>query len=98
MLKTKKSLSELAKNLEKFPQVLLNVRVKENLPLDEIPDLSETIERCQRELGGAGRLLVRYSGTENLARIMVEGRQTSLVNHIAGSVAKVIEDAVGESG
>jgi len=97
MLKTKKSLSELAQGLEKFPQVLLNIRVKEKLPLDEIPELNETIKRCQKELGRSGRLLVRYSGTENLARVMVEGRQASLVNHIADSVAKVIADALGES-
>ncbi|MCQ9208076.1 MAG: phosphoglucosamine mutase [Omnitrophica bacterium] len=98
MLKTKKTLSELSRNLEKFPQVLLNIKVQEKLPLDEISNLNQTIQRYQKELGRSGRLLVRYSGTENLARVMVEGREKSLVNHIANSVARVIKDAVGERG
>ncbi len=95
MLKTKRPLSALAKDLQTYPQVLVNVKVKEKLPLEQIPDLDETIARCQKELGRDGRLFIRYSGTENLARVMAEGRQLSQVNRIANSVAKVIEQALG---
>ncbi len=97
MLKHKKRLSALSTNLQKFPQHLLNVRVKEKRPLEQIPGLNDIIERSRRELGKNGRLLVRYSGTEKLARIMVEGRRSSKVFRIANSVAKVIRDAVGEN-
>lgn len=96
MLKTKNSLSTLAKDLFKFPQVLVNVKVKEKRPLDEIPGLNEAIARCQSELGKRGRLLVRYSGTENLARIMIEGEDSSFVNKAATSLAQIIEEAAGE--
>ena len=96
MLKTKRTLSELTPNLQKFPQVLLNVRVKEKRPLEEIPGLTDTIKRCQIELGQDSRILVRYSGTERLARVMVEGSEASLVNRVANSLCKVIKDEVGE--
>ena len=97
MLKTKKRLSKLAGVLRKFPQRLVNVRVKEKRPLEEIPGLNDTIKRCQRELGEACRILVRYSGTEKLARIMVEGREPSKVSRIADSLARLIQNAVGEN-
>lgn len=95
MLKTKKRLSELAEDFEKFPQVLLNVKVKEKRPFEKIPGLNDIIKRCQAELGSTGRILVRYSGTEKLARVMVEGRQTQEVSRIADSLVRVIEDAIG---
>jgi len=97
MLKTKKRLSELAGDLRKFPQRLVNVRVKEKRPLEEIPGLNDTIKRCQAEMGRTCRILVRYSGTEKLARIMVEGRQPSKVSRIADSLARLIQNAVGEN-
>ena len=95
MLKEKQGLSEFVKDLEKFPQVLVNVKVRVKRPFDEIAGLSETIERSQAELGRRGRILVRYSGTENLARVMIEGKDLSLVNRLAGSLAKIFEDTVG---
>lgn len=96
MLKSKRRLSQLAENLQKFPQVLVNVKVKEKMSFEQIPGLNEAIAHAREELGKAGRILVRYSGTENLARIMVEGRDASLVNRIAHSVAEVIKNTVGE--
>ncbi|MBL7091959.1 MAG: phosphoglucosamine mutase [Candidatus Omnitrophica bacterium] len=97
MLKTKKRLSELSGDLRKFPQTLVNVRVKEKRPLEEIPGLNDTIKRCQKELGEACRILVRYSGTEKLARIMVEGRCLPEVSRVADSLAMLIQNAVGEN-
>lgn len=96
ILEKNSSLSELSKGLHKFPQVLVNVRVKEKIPFAEIPGLNDTITRWQSELGNNGRVLVRYSGTEKLARIMIEGREPSLVNRIANSVAGIIQNAIGE--
>ncbi len=96
MLKRKKCLTDLYGNLKKFPQILVNVKVKEKLPLEQIPGLEQAIADARKELGRQGRLLVRYSGTENLARIMIEGKESSLINRIAGSLSRVIKDAVGE--
>jgi phosphoglucosamine mutase len=75
---------------------LVNVKVKEKRPFEQIPGLNDTIELCRKELGENGRLLVRYSGTEKLARIMVEARKTSEIFRITNLVARVIQDAVGE--
>jgi len=97
LLEKKVGLSQLCQDLERFPQTLLNIKVKEKRPFSEIPNLTETIERCNIELGETGRLLIRYSGTENLARVMVEGRGDDLINQIANTIATVIEDAIGEN-
>jgi phosphoglucosamine mutase len=97
MLQTEKTLSELAKDLQKFPQVLKNVRVKEKRPFKEISGFSEAIECVQKELGETGRILVRYSGTEKLTRIMVEGSQNVLVERVANSVVKLIQESIGDN-
>ncbi|HXG64770.1 MAG TPA: phosphoglucosamine mutase, partial [Blastocatellia bacterium] len=68
-----KTLAELASGLQTFPQVLVNVRVSSKPKLDTVPEIKAEMERLEREMAGRGRLLVRYSGTENLARVMVEG-------------------------
>jgi len=95
MLKRKQRLSEFAKGLEKFPQVLVNVKVRVKRPFGQIPGLTQGIERSKAKLGKRGRVLVRYSGTENLARVMIEGEDISLVNRLAGDLAKIFEDTVG---
>lgn len=95
MVEQKRRLSVLGKRLEKFPQTLANVRVKEKRPFEEISGLNQKIDHYQKELGENGRLLVRYSGTEDLARIMVEARQHSEVVRIASSLARVFEDSLG---
>jgi phosphoglucosamine mutase len=96
MLRKGQALSRLAQGLQKFPQVLVNVKVKEKKPLEQIEGLNEALERCHSQLGNRGRVLVRYSGTENLARIMIEGERHSCISRIAGSLAKIIEEAAGE--
>lgn len=97
MLEAKKPLSRLCENLQRFPQILLNIRVSEKRPLAEIPNFNARIKRYQEQLGKTGRILVRYSGTERLARVMVEGKRQDQVRNIAEDLAKVIQDAVGES-
>lgn len=97
ILETKKPLSRLSENLQRFPQVLVNVRVSEKRPFIEIPDLNARIKQYQEKLGKTGRIFVRYSGTENLARVMVEGKKKEEVHKIADALAKIIQDVVGEN-
>ncbi|MEO6327143.1 MAG: phosphoglucosamine mutase [Thermoanaerobaculia bacterium] len=79
------------------PQILLNVRVKSRIPFEAIPGLQNEKERCEKMLDGHGRILLRYSGTEALARVMVEGSEAALVRTVAGSLAQTIKDAIGAS-
>ncbi len=77
------------------PQVLRNVRVKKRIPFEEIVSLIAVRERSEELLGGHGRILLRYSGTELLARVMVEGRERETVNAVAESLAGTLQDAIG---
>src|SRR5258706_1716911 len=77
------------------PQVLKNVRVKQRVPFEEIPELDAEQKRCAALLGENGRILLRYSGTEALARVMVEGSEPELVERVAGSLARTIQEAIG---
>jgi phosphoglucosamine mutase len=90
-----KSLDELVADLEIFPQTIRNVRVREKRPLDQIPEVRTAIEAAQGELDGNGRINVRYSGTESLARVMVEAASEATVQRLASSVAEAIEKAIG---
>ncbi len=90
-----KSADELVADLEVFPQLIVNVRIKERKPLEDFPDVQEGIAACEQAFSGSGRVLVRFSGTEPLARVMVEGNDASLVHQHAHSIAKKIEVALG---
>jgi phosphoglucosamine mutase len=74
----------------KFPQVLVNVRVARRPPLDQVPALASAIRTAERDLGADGRVLVRYSGTELLCRVMVEGPRQDQVDRLAASVADAV--------
>ena len=89
------SLGELAQCLVKFPQVLLNVRVKSKPPVDSIPDLAERAQSLEGEMNGAGRILLRYSGTESLLRVMIEGEEQARIEHMAEELAGIIRRAIG---
>ena len=89
------ALSELACCMNKFPQVLVNVKVKEKKPFEELHSLNQSLQACQKQLSGQGRILLRYSGTEHLARVMVEGKDKDLINNIAHSLAEQIRIALG---
>ncbi len=95
MRETGQPLSALASCLRKFPQVLVNVRVREKPPLDSIPGLADRQAARERELGAAGRILLRYSGTENLARVMIEGEDKARIEGIASELSRIIKKAVG---
>lgn len=77
------------------PQVLKNVRVKERVPFEDVPGLAAETARCERSLDGTGRILLRYSGTEALARVMVEGSDAALVEEVAGRLARMLQEAIG---
>jgi phosphoglucosamine mutase len=84
------SLSELKRVMHKFPQVLINVPVRERQDLDTPSPVAATIQGVSQALGEKGRVLVRYSGTEPLVRIMVEGDDEGRVHRYAGEIAEVV--------
>lgn len=90
--RTKKPLSELAKAMTAVPQVLVNLQVKRKPVLETIPDIDRAIKESDRRLNGSGRVVIRYSGTEPLLRIMVEGEQSTVVKEIAEDLARVVRD------
>ncbi|MCR4396344.1 MAG: phosphoglucosamine mutase [Candidatus Saccharicenans sp.] len=95
MLEKEMTLSELVKDFREFPQILLNVRVREKVPLAEIPGYQEAIAEVKDRLGRSGRVEVRYSGTEMLARIMLEGPEQKQIEDLAGKLARLIEEHCG---
>ena len=92
MKKENKPLSKLAKIMRTFPQVLINVKVKRKAPLEEIPELKSIITKVEKELGDEGRVLVRYSGTQPVCRVMLEGPTESDTERFAKEIARVVED------
>jgi phosphoglucosamine mutase len=90
-----RSLDELSADLKVYPQLLVNVRVREKRPLEGMASVQEEIQAAIRDFGGLGRVLVRFSGTEPLARVMVEGPQQERVEHFAGRIAQAIQLELG---
>ena len=95
MLKTGQPLSELAKVMDIFPQKLINIDVTSKPEVEDIPGLVEAIERVESELEGRGRVLVRYSGTQNMCRVMVEGPTDELTERYAKQIADLVRAAIG---
>lgn len=95
MMEKGKRLGELKRVVTKFPQVLLNVGVKEKKAFSRLPRLRLRIAQVERELGNRGRVLVRYSGTEPLARIMLEGEDESRIRGMAHEIAEEIRSELG---
>lgn len=86
-----KTLSELREWIEDVPQILINVRVKRRAPVDEIKGYTELIERITKELGDEGRVFIRFSGTEPVIRILVEGPDKSKIHDYAQEIAQLLE-------
>jgi len=95
MVETGKPLSELKKCLKKYPQAQRNLRVREKRPLEQLPAVLQLVAEAERELAGAGRVLLRYSGTEPKIRLLIEGRDGDRINSQADRIAGVIEEAIG---
>jgi len=94
MKRSGKRLSELGKIIQKFPQVLVNFKVKEKKDLDSIPEVVRVIKGAEKNLKGRGRILVRYSGTEMKARVMVEGEDKEKIEKMANDISSVIKKYV----
>ena len=96
MTATGRELDSLAEELMVYPQVLVNVRVREKTNLETLPDVAGVIAEVeQRVVEQRGRLFVRYSGTEPVLRIMLEGRDQSKIKHWAEKIAEVVERRLG---
>ncbi len=90
-----KTLGELVADLKNFPQVILNVRVREKRPLDGFAAVVKAIQAAETELHGTGRVVIRYSGTEALARVMIEAEDESRMRHHAEAIAAAIRAELG---
>jgi phosphoglucosamine mutase len=90
-----KTLAELVADLKVFPQVIVNVKVREKRPLDGIPAVAAAIRAAETELADTGRVVIRYSGTEALARVMIEAESEPLMRHHANTIAAAIRTELG---
>jgi phosphoglucosamine mutase len=90
-----RTLAELASGFQRYPQVLVNVRVKEKRPFEDLPSVRQLSHEVEQKLGDRGRLLLRYSGTESLARVMIEGESESEVKAQANALAEAIRAELG---
>jgi phosphoglucosamine mutase len=92
---TERTLADLASDLVSYPQVLLNVRVKERRDLSGVPAIAEAIARVEARVHGQGRVLIRYSGTEPLLRVMLEGKDENEIKTWAPEIVDVVKQELG---
>jgi phosphoglucosamine mutase len=95
MTKAGKPLSELAKTMEVYPQKLINVNVRRKPEIATVPELSEAMQQFEQELGDDGRVLVRYSGTQNMCRVMVEGPSEAITEKYCSQLAELVQRLLG---
>ena len=96
MASSGRELADLANDLTTYPQVLLNVRVREKKELEQISEVAAVMTRVQEQLAGNGRLLVRYSGTEPLVRVMLEGQDLQQIDRWAHDIVDAINTTIGQ--
>ena len=92
---TGKTLTEATAGFQQYPQILVNVRVREKLPFDELPSVDAEVRAVEERLSHKGRLLLRYSGTEPLARVMIEGEKQFEIEDFANRIAVAIKREIG---
>jgi phosphoglucosamine mutase len=90
-----KAFSEMLNGFTRYPQVLVNVKVREKQPFESVATIANAAREIETQLDGSGRLLLRYSGTENLARVMIEGKDQAEIERQANSLADVIRTTLG---
>jgi len=95
MVEARKSLADLVGGFEHYPQTLLNVRVREKIPFEQLPTVQEAAKQVEEQLSQNGRLLLRYSGTEPLARVMIEGANQNEIESYAEKIASQIRQEIG---
>lgn len=97
MIETDTRLSDLASVVRRFPQALINVQVSSKPPLETLPEVVKAQQNAKNELGNNGRVLVRYSGTEKICRVMVEGEKQKQVFQLANSIADALKNSIGNN-
>lgn len=95
LFSSKKPADDLMRGFRPFPQLIRNVPVASKPPLESIPEVAAALSRCREDMRDRGRVVLRYSGTERLARVMVEGERASAVEHHASEIAAAIERTLG---
>ncbi len=95
MIESESTLSDLTAPIDKSPQALINVAVRDKIPLDTLPSVQEVLNDVKASLGDFGRVLLRYSGTENTCRVMVEGAKKHQVDSLAKAIADVVDSELG---
>ena len=95
VVRSGKSIDELTADLKVFPQVIINVKVREKRPLESIPAVAATIRAAEEDLKDSGRVVIRYSGTEALARVMIEAESEAQMHHHAEAIAGAIRHELG---
>ncbi|MGB8659019.1 MAG: hypothetical protein WCD34_01235, partial [Candidatus Acidiferrum sp.] len=88
-------IESLVEGLKDYPQVIVNVKVKSKPPLDSLPEVSAALAEAQSALGENGRVVLRYSGTEKLARVMVEAEHDADVQRFSQSLANALRSSIG---
>jgi phosphoglucosamine mutase len=92
-----KTLSELKKGMNKFPQTMINVRLPKKIDVSDNAVINHAVTDAEQELAGRGRVLLRPSGTEPLIRVMVEGEDQKLVDRLVASIAATVEQQLSET-
>jgi phosphoglucosamine mutase len=95
VVRSGQSIDELTADLKVFPQVIVNIKVREKRPLDSIPAVAAAIHAAEVELRDSGRVVIRYSGTETLARVMIEAESEAAMHHHAEAIAAAIRHELG---
>ncbi|HEX4900440.1 MAG TPA: phosphoglucosamine mutase [Pyrinomonadaceae bacterium] len=95
MTHEQQALHQLTQGFQRFPQILVNIKVREKRPFTDVPAIMDLANKTEARLGHEGRLLLRYSGTESLARVMIEGKNQSDIERYAGDLAAVIREQLG---
>jgi phosphoglucosamine mutase len=95
IVRTGQTIEELTADLKVFPQVIVNVKVREKRPLESIPAVAASIRAAEDALKDSGRVVIRYSGTEALARVMIEAEDESAMRHHANAIADAIRAELG---
>jgi phosphoglucosamine mutase len=88
-------LTDLTKGLKDYPQIIVNVKVRSKPPLDTLPEVSRALSDAHSALGHRGRIVLRYSGTEPLARVMVEAEHDADVQRFSQSLANAVRASIG---
>jgi len=91
----RKPLSELASVMQMTPQKMINIDVREKPPLESLPDLTKAVKEAEAELADQGRVLIRYSGTQKMCRVMVEGPTEEMTNRLTETLAGIVRKHIG---